>query len=236
MHEVVKFLSGKIIVSCQAYEDTPLYGADNMKIMAKSVLMGGAEAIRACWPQDIKAIRELGDFPIVGINKVMDPTQVVDNIFITPTYELAAEIIEAGADIVALDCRLTKNRGKDELFLLLRKLKENYPQIPLMADLSSFEEAKFAEETGLIDIIATTLSRSNADIDRPDFELVRRIKTELKLPVNAEGRIWDLADLSEMLKEKPDMITIGTAITRPHLVTERFIKANENFRKDGQNN
>ena len=93
MKEVVKNLIGKLIISCQAYEDTPLYGADNMKIMAASVLMGGAEAIRACWPQDIRAIRELGDFPIVGLNKVIDPSREDENyVIITPTSKLLLKL------------------------------------------------------------------------------------------------------------------------------------------------
>ena len=33
MKEVVKKLLGQVIISCQAYVDTPLYGRENMKIM-----------------------------------------------------------------------------------------------------------------------------------------------------------------------------------------------------------
>ena len=59
MKEAVEKLMGKLIVSCQAYEDTPFYGPSYMKAMAESVLMGGAQGIRACWPQDIRAIRSI---------------------------------------------------------------------------------------------------------------------------------------------------------------------------------
>ena len=122
MKDVVKKLMGQIIVSCQAYEDTPLYGPENMKTMARSVLLGGAKAIRACWPQDIKAIRSLGDFPIVGINKVLDPNREdMDYVYITPTFESAVPVIEAGSDILALDCTIRPERGKEELRELLRR-------------------------------------------------------------------------------------------------------------------
>ena len=40
MKPVVERLMGKTIISVQAYEDTPLYGPQNMRIMAQSVLMG----------------------------------------------------------------------------------------------------------------------------------------------------------------------------------------------------
>ena len=44
MKPVVERLMGKTIISVQAYEDTPLYGPQNMRIMAQSVLMGGRSA------------------------------------------------------------------------------------------------------------------------------------------------------------------------------------------------
>ena len=141
MKEVVEKLMGKVIVSCQAYEDTPLYGAENMKTMARSVLMGGAEAIRACWPQDIKAIRSLGDFPIIGLNKVLDPNREdFDYVYITPTFESAKSVIEAGCDVLALDCTL-RYRSREELYDLLKEIREAYPDIAIMADCETLEEA-----------------------------------------------------------------------------------------------
>ena len=70
MKEISKKLIGQVIISCQAYEDTPLYGPHYMEAMAKCAIIGGAKAVRSCWPQDIRAIRALGDdLIIVGINK-----------------------------------------------------------------------------------------------------------------------------------------------------------------------
>ena len=45
--EILQRLKGQLIVSCQAYEDNPLYGTENMVTMAKCVLAGGAKGIRA---------------------------------------------------------------------------------------------------------------------------------------------------------------------------------------------
>jgi N-acylglucosamine-6-phosphate 2-epimerase len=47
----------KLIVSCQALKDEPLYGAEIMARMAVAVKLGGAVAIRANSPEDISAIR-----------------------------------------------------------------------------------------------------------------------------------------------------------------------------------
>lgn len=231
MKEVVKKLIGKLIISCQAYEDTPLYGSHYMKAMAECALMGGAEAIRSCWPQDIRAIRELGDFPIVGLNKVIDPSHEDDNyIIITPTLEAASAVIDAGCDIVAIDCTIRDCRGKEELYDLLKSIKEKYPDIAIMADCATLEDCIFAEQTGMVDILATTLSGLFKPLNGPDIELVKQIKKHCKLPVNAEGSVWELKDVKDLIDAGADMICIGTAITRPHLITKRFIDYNKEVR------
>lgn len=231
MKQVVRDLIGKLIISCQAYEDTPLYGAENMKTMAKSVLMGGAEAIRACWPQDIKAIRSLGDFPIIGLNKVIDPSRTdIDYVIITPSFESAAEVIEAGCDVLALDCTIRDCRGKEELYELLSQIREHYPDIAIMADCETLEDCIYAESTGMVDILSTTLAGLHQQLDQPDVQLVRDVKKHCSLPVNAEGSVWDLNDLKEVIEAGADMVCVGTAITRPHLIAERFIKFNDKLR------
>lgn len=234
MHETVKKLMNGLIISCQAYEDTPLYGAENMKKMAQCALMGGASGIRACWPQDIKAIRSITDIPIIGINKKFGDGDPLDDIFITPTLESASEIIEAGADIVAIDCTIRPTRGFDELCVLLKSIREKYPDIAIMADLATVEEAIKVSRTGYIDIISTTLAgytRQSMHVvsDHPYTEIIKEIKEKTNLPVNGEGRVWELHDLQDILDAGADMVTIGTAVTRPHLITKRFVKFNTEY-------
>ncbi len=232
MKEVVKQLLGKVIVSCQAYEDTPLFGSENMKKMAASAVLGGAQAFRACWVSDIKAIKSLGSYPIVGINKVFYPERTDEYIFITPTFESAKELIEeAGCEVVALDCTIRPFRPKEELLELLKKINKHYPEIAIMADCSTYEECEFAESTGYVDILATTLSMKYKKDKGPDVELVRKIKQNLKLPVNAEGEVWEEQDIANLVEAGADMITIGSAITRPQNITERFVKANHKARE-----
>ena len=233
MKEIVKKCLGELIVSCQAYEDTPLYGADNMKRMAASAMLGGAKAVRCCWPHDIRAARELSDdLIIIGINKVFPEDGSMNGIFITPTFEAAQEAIEAGADIVALDTRFTEARPKEELLSLLTEIRKAYPEIGIMADCSTYEECIFCEESGMVDILSTTLSGLVHEMEGPDVDLLKKLKADCKLPVNAEGRIWELKDIDAVVKAGTDMITIGTAITRPHLITERFIQHYEKVKGD----
>ena len=236
MKPVVEQLLGKTIISVQAYEDTPLYGPQNMRVMAQSVLLGGAEGLRACWPQDIRAIRSVTDKPIVGIYKDFpeweDP---LDAVYITPTVQRAQEVIEAGADILGIDCTIRPNRGLAQLTEMLEQIHTRWPDIAIMADLATLEEGVAVANTGLVDIISTTLSgytRSSLDRkgEKPDLQLIRDLKQAVSLPVNGEGHIWELADLQAVLDAGADMVTIGSAVTRPHLITERFVSCNRRWR------
>ena len=235
MHKVVEELLGKVIVSCQAYEDTPLYGPNYMKAMAESVLVGGASGIRACWPQDIKAIREICDKPIIGIYKEFTDSDPLDTVFITPTLQRAIEIIEAGADVLGIDCTIRPTRGKKELIVLLNEIKSKYPNVAIMADIATVEEGIFIAKSGLVDIVSTTLNgytRDSVDqkTEKPNVEIIKELKKEIDIPINGEGRIWTVEDMKLVLDAGANMVTIGTAITRPHLITERFVKANNNYR------
>ncbi|MCI8862361.1 MAG: N-acetylmannosamine-6-phosphate 2-epimerase [Lachnospiraceae bacterium] len=234
MHKIVEKLLNGVVISCQAYEDTPLYGSQYMAAMAKCAQMGGADGLRACWPQDIRAVKEACDIPVIGINKKFGDGDPLDEIFITPSFESAKEVIEAGCDILALDCTIRDSRPFEELEELLHQIREAYPEVPVMADLATLEEAIKVEKTGCIDIISTTLAGYTRNTcagktEGPDTELIKEIKKACTLPVNAEGRIWELKDLKLALEAGADMISIGSAVSRPHLITERFVDCNKKY-------
>lgn len=236
MHKTVEKLLNGVVISCQAYEDTPLYGPDFMAAMAQCAQMGGANGLRACWPQDIRAVKAVCDIPVIGINKKFGDGDPLDEIFITPTFELAKEVIEAGCGILALDCTIRACRPFEELEELLHRIKETYPDLPVMADLATLEEAVKAEKTGCVDIISTTLAgytRNSCEhkTEGPDVALIREIKKACSLPVNAEGRIWEVGELEAVLEAGADMVSIGSAVTRPHLITERFVNCNRKYFK-----
>src|SRR5215216_2570084 len=100
MYNLIDNLSGKLIVSCQALPNEPLYSPVYMTAMARAAVIGGAVGIRANGADNIAAIRAAVSVPILGINK----RRVTGfEVFITPDYEDARLVVEAGADIVALD-------------------------------------------------------------------------------------------------------------------------------------
>ena len=93
-------LDGGLIVSCQATEEEPLFGAEIMAKMALAAVQGGAVAIRANSPVDVAAIRRVVGVPIIGLWKRDLPGYAVR---ITPRLDDALALAEAGADVIALD-------------------------------------------------------------------------------------------------------------------------------------
>src|SRR5918997_1330345 len=105
-------LRGGLVVSCQARDDNPLHGSPFMAAMAKAAVMGGAVGIRADGVSDVAAIREAisPDVPILGIFKGKQPGGTV---FISPSVESALNVLEAGAQLVALDGTPRSRPGGD---------------------------------------------------------------------------------------------------------------------------
>lgn len=247
MNTILSNLQNKLIVSCQAFPGSPLYGADSMQKMAMCAIKGGAGGIRACWADNVKAVREITDLPIVGINKLMDNEPLsIDKVYITPTFDSAAEVIEAGADILGMDCT-PRGRTYDDINKLVEQIKKHYPTILIMADLSTLEEGIKAEEMG-IDIVSTTLSgytpeslkidpeqyralmKSASPMEKmpelgPDFDLIKDLRKNVKIKINGEGRISEASQVIKAMQCGADMITIGTAITMPEKITGKFVNA-----------
>lgn len=215
----------KFLVSCQAYESEVFYGAENMVLMAKSAELGGADALRICWPETIKKVKPHTALPIVGINKIMtEDKNLLDDVIITPDFDSAVAIAEAGADIIAFDGTLRK-RSQAELTAFIRQLKTL--QKPLMADISSFAEGILCSESG-VEIISTTLSgytRATAQGNLlPDFQLITQLKEAGVSFVNAEGRYWQINQVNQAYQLGADSVTVGTAITRPEDITRHFVQ------------
>ena len=235
-------LKNGLIVSCQASPGWPLYGSEYMVRMAIAAKEGGAVALRANGTEDIIAIKQAVDLPVIGVNKVYKEPPTAFSVNITPNYATATAIIEAGCDIVALDTT-ARGRSWQDVKDIIAEIRKNYPEVPIMADLSTLEEALMAAEMG-VDIISTTLSGyTNTSLGvseaegkllsqypagaepPPDYQLIRDIRAHTKVLINAEGRFWEIAQAQEAFRCGADMITVGSAITAPQKTTKRFYDA-----------
>ena len=120
--ELDKLRNG-LIVSCQASIGWPLYGSEYMVQMAIAAKEGGAIAVRANEPTDIKAIKQAVDLPVIGVNKIYLKPPTVADVCITPTFKAAKEIIEAGCDILAMDST-ARGRGYKEVQVIVDEIKK----------------------------------------------------------------------------------------------------------------
>lgn len=220
---ILASLKGGLIVSCQAYPGEPLFGPDVMSKIAIAAKDGGAVGIRANSPQDIAVIRSGLALPVIGIWKV----QYSDSpVYITPTLREVREVAEAGADIVALDATGRPRPGGERLEEIVDYMKAHYSCL-LMADVSTSEEGRRAEQLGF-DIVSTTLSGYtpySPALEGPDFGLVASLSRSLAIPVFAEGRIQTPDQALECLRLGAFSVVVGSAITRPELITKRFTDA-----------
>ena len=96
-----------------------------------------------------------------------------------------------------------------------------------MADISTLEEGINCIQLGA-DIISTTLAgytyESGEASETPDFELLEKLVKSTDRPVFLEGRIWNPDEVKKAFELGAHSVVIGSAVTRPHLITKRFIE------------
>jgi len=224
LREFLDRTRGGLIVSCQSEEGTPFHKTEFMVAFALAAKMGGAVGIRTNGPRYIRAIRRAVGLPIIGIYKRRYSGYEV---YITPTKREAEIVARAGADVIAIDATNRRRPRNTELGELIHYIKDELG-LPVMADISTLEEGLKALELGA-DIIATTLSgyteyTKDKLREGPDLELVRKLTAEINAPVIAEGRYWYPNEVCEALKAGAHAVVVGTAITRPHKIVERFVQ------------
>ena len=215
-------LKSGLYVSCQARDDNPLRGSNFMAAMARAAVQGGAYAIRAEGPNDIRAIKQAVNLPVIGLWKLD-----IENydIFITPTFASAEAVAQAGADIIAVDAtdRLHPESSTSEF---IQAIKRELGR-PVFADVSTFEEGLAAAEAGA-DYVSTTMAGYTPytkKTDGPNLSLIRDLAAALSIPVIAEGRFWTPEQLAQAFDLGAHGVVIGTAITNPRDITARFAAA-----------
>lgn len=210
----------KLVISCQALPNEPLHGYMIMGRMALAAKNAGAAGIRAQGVEDIREIQKVTGLPVIGIIKRNYPDSEV---FITATKQEVTELLATDCEMIALDATTRPRPNDEKLIDLLKQIHAGNRQA--MADCSTFEEAKLAEELGF-DCISTTLagytSYSRQSIG-PDFKLIEQLIKEIEIPVIAEGKIHTPEQLKRIFDLGVYSAVVGGAITRPQEIAERFI-------------
>ncbi len=210
-----------LIVSCQAEDGSPFNSQQFISAFAKAAELGGAVGVRVRDYENVRAVKNATTLPVIGLTKGFYKS---GKVLITPVIEDVSKLADSGADIVAVDATgRTRPNGMSGLeFLGLAKSRLN---IPVMADISRLDEALAAAEAGA-DFVGTTLSGYTEDSGPtdglPDLELIKAISSRTRTPLIAEGRIWTPEQAKSAIEFGAYAVCVGTAITRPVDIVQRF--------------
>jgi N-acylglucosamine-6-phosphate 2-epimerase len=215
-------VQGKLIVSCQALPEEPLHSPFIMGRMALAAKMGGAAAIRAQGVEDINEIIGVTGLPVIGLIK---RNYTDSDIYITATLREVEELLTTKCAVVALDMTNRKRPGGIAVSKLVERVHAAGRLV--LADISTYEEGLKAAAIGA-DAISTTMSGYtpySRQLAGPDVKLVQDLARELTIPVFAEGRINTPADVTLVMAAGAYAPIIGSAISRPQLITVNFAAA-----------
>jgi N-acylglucosamine-6-phosphate 2-epimerase len=213
-------IRGGLVVSCQPVDGGPFDHHESVLNYAKAAVLGGAKALRIEGAERLAYVRAHVSLPIVGIVK----RDLVDSpVRITPLIEDVRTLVKAGADIVAVDA--TARERPVTIAALLAEIRSG--RSVAMADCSSESDALAAHALGF-DLIGTTLAGYTGASEEipvdPDFELIRSL-APMKMRLMAEGRFNTPSQAALAISLGAWAVTVGTAITRPEVVTDWFAQS-----------
>ena len=138
--------------------------------------------------------------------------------------------MEAGAGLVAIDCTV---RGRKYGALdRLRRVKDEL-RIPALADIATVEEAVQAAKAGADAVLSTmrgyTPETEHVLAFEPSF--ITQLTQAVEVPVIAEGRIQTPAHVRAALDAGAYAVIVGTAITRPEMITRQFVAATQSWQR-----
>ena len=213
-----------LIVSCQAVKGEPLYGYGIMHLFAKAAKAGGACGIRAL-VDDVDSIKDEVGLPVIGLVKeCYDDSEI----YITPTKAEVDRLLATKCDVICMDATLRSRPGGVTLEELYEYARANANGREIMADVSTIEEAVNADKLGF-DYISTTMrgyTPYTTQYEIPDVDFVKECKDKVKnAKVIAEGGVFEISHMEAISKVNPYAVVVGSAITRPKVITERLLGA-----------
>lgn len=223
-NEIISKLKHGLIVSCQAEDASPFNSPEGVTMFAKSAIAGGAVGIRSEGFEKTKMILKTVDVPVIGLIKSSFDDGSVK---ITGSFSDVDDLSFIGCPIIAVDGTFRKREGLTGPEFIHR-IKSEFNAF-IMADIAKEMEALECEQAGA-DLISTTLNGYTPEtikdkIHSPNFDLVKSLVKIIKKPVIAEGRINSPEAAKKIIELGAYAVVVGTAITRPHIITSWFVDA-----------
>ena len=224
MSAIMNRIKGKLVVSCQAYPGDPLEDTETIRRIASAAVRGGAAGLRLNGAKDIAAIRRDTGLPIIGINK----KYWNDQLRITPDFASAAEVAHAGADIIALDCTNRAWPTGDPWQEMIARIHSEL-KLLVMADIATLAEGLEAAAAGA-DMVGMTLNGYTEETSSSrgfSWPLLHDLVRQANRPVIAEGHISTPDEARRAFARGAWSVVVGSAITRPGVITAGFVRAME---------
>lgn len=216
-------LNRGLIVSCQAPADSPLHEPSVIAAIAQAAVNRGAVAVRIDTPAHVEAVRSRVTVPIIGLWK----RQILGyDVYITPQFEHAQAIAQAGADVIAIDATQRLRPAGETVASLIHQIHTELGK-PVMADVDTLEGAIAAVEAGA-DWVGTTLygyTNATHHLQPPGFDLLTQLVEHVSVPIICEGGIASPDMARHALKLGADAVVVGTAITGIDLLVQQYIAA-----------
>src|SRR5690606_29890583 len=130
------------------------------------------------------------DLPVIAIIKRDYPGS---DVYITATLKEVDELMVANPAMIALDATAHQRPGDLDLRALVLAIRKRYPEVLLMADIATVEEARYAAELGF-DCVGTTLHGYTAETQGKKLaangcQFLRDVLVAIDVPVIAEGNV-----------------------------------------------
>ena len=212
-------LQHALIVSCQPVDNGPMDKVEHIVAMALAAIDGGAKGLRIEGVENVKAVANKTNIPIVGIVK----RDLNDSpIRITPYIKDVQALASAGASIIAFDG--TGRKRPAAMLDLLNAIHES--GCIAMADCADYDTGMLLAKQGCT-FIGSTMS-GYIDLqhtpDEPDYELVEKWVAQ-GLNVIAEGRYNSPQRAAKAMALGAFAVTVGSAITRVEHITQWFVNS-----------
>jgi N-acylglucosamine-6-phosphate 2-epimerase len=214
-----------IYVSCQpSSKDEYFYDYHFIKRFVLAAEYGGASAIGIEGVKNVKKILSISRLPVISLKK-KNKINSYDKRNITPNIGDAYELYNNGARIIAIDFTFREGCDKNYYKDLVVKLRGNCKDIEIYADISTIEEAINAQELK-VNYISSTLT-GYTDLTKgktiPNFNILEEMQKYIKIPYIFEGGVSTNEHIVLSKKYGVFGIVIGSAITRPNIITKNFV-------------
>jgi N-acylglucosamine-6-phosphate 2-epimerase len=219
-------LAGRLIVSVQAPEGSPLRDPSVIAAMAEASLLQGAAGVRLESPEHIGAVRRrCPGALIIGLWKRSFPGS---SVYITPGWEEIRAVWAAGADVVAIDAT-ERPRPQGQTLEELISHAGRELGAPLMADVDSVANGLRAAELGCGWVGTTLFGYTEATgAERPPaWNLLDPLRRQLPAEsvLICEGGIAAPEAAASALSRGADAVVVGTAITGVDLQVAAYVRA-----------